>query len=158
MGTENFYELLKEGKNYEKVIKDQFKKQFDIDLKEVADTKESQELYGDLMTEIDVGIEVKFDRRMKSTGNIYIELWENKKYEGFKRANIQLNNMVDIWIQGDERYFYYLRKSDIVDWIKANWEKLKDSKWFVKTATSKGVIIPEKVVKEELEGRRYDIV
>lgn len=92
------------------------------------------------------GIEIKNDKRMKDTGNLYIETEErHQKDKPFVKSSIMREDNTFLWCIGDYERAYLISKEQLqVLCIKADKYKLKK----VETDTSKGVLIPVKYLKK----------
>lgn len=135
---------------YEKLIHEQFKVLFDLDLKLIENDNEKQSQYGTMITATDVGIKIKYDSQVENTGKLYLEVKENGQ-----DTILVKKTKCSVWVQGNEKYFWYINRSDIITWLNNNWKKLKKSKDYVKTKDSEGTLIDiEKY--EKLGARKYE--
>ena len=134
---------------YEKLIHEQFKVLFDLDLKLIENDNEKQSQYGTMITATDVGIKIKYDSQVENTGKLYLQVKENGQ-----DTILVKKTKCEVWVQGNENYFLYINRDKIVDWLNGNWKKLKKSKDYVKTKDSEGILIDiEKY--EKLGARKY---
>lgn len=134
---------------YEKLIHEQFKVLFDLDLKLIENDNEKQSQYGTMITATDVGIKIKYDSQVENTGKLYLQVKENGQ-----DTILVKKTKCEVWVQGNENYFWYINRGDIVKWLNNNWKKLKKSKDYAKTKDSEGILIDiEKY--EKLGARKY---
>ena len=134
---------------YEKLIHEQFKVLFDLDLKLIENDKKKQSQYGTMITAVDVGIKIKYDSQVENIGKLYLEVKENGQ-----DTILVKKTKCSVWVQGNENYFWYINRSDIVNWLNNNWKNLKKSKDYIKTKDSEGILIDiEKY--EKLGARKY---
>ena len=134
---------------YEKLIHEQFKVLFDLDLKLIENDNEKQSQYGTMITATDVGIKIKYDSQVENTGKLYLQVKENGQ-----DTILVKKTKCEVWVQGNENYFWYINRGDIVNWLNNNWKNLKKSKGYVKTKNSEGILIDiEKY--EKLGARKY---
>ena len=134
---------------YEKLIHEQFKVLFDLDLKLIENVNEKQSQYGTMITATDVGIKIKYDSQVENTGKLYLQVKENGQ-----DTILVKKTKCEVWVQGNENYFWYINRGDIVNWLNNNWKKLKKSKDYVRTKDSEGILIDiEKY--EKLGARKY---
>lgn len=84
------------------------------------------------------GIEVKNDKRMHETGNVYIEIAEksNASNEEYVPSGIYRKDNTWLWAIGDERTIYLMSKKQL-QWA---YEHKKHRE--VRTETSIGMLIP----------------
>ena len=134
---------------YEKLIHEQFKVLFDLDLKLIDNDNEKQSQYGTMVTATDVGIKIKYDSQVENTGKLYLEVKENGQ-----DTILVKKTKCEVWVQGNENYFWYINRGDIVKWLNNNWKKLKKSKDYVKTKDSEGILIDIDKY-EKLGARKY---
>ena len=86
------------------------------------------------------GIEIKNDKKMASTGNLYIELEErHSKDKPFVKSGILRDDNTILWIIGDYNTAYIFVKAQLKHLCEGS-EKNGFKK--VETETSKGVLIP----------------
>ena len=134
---------------YEKLIHEQFKVLFDLDLKLIENDNEKQSQYGTMITATDVGIKIKYDSQVENTGKLYLQVKENGQ-----DTILVKKTKCEVWVQGNENYFWYINRGDIVNWLNNNWKKLKKSKDYVKTKDSEGILIDIDKY-EKLGARKY---
>lgn len=103
------------------------------------------------------GIEIKYDKKMADTGNIYLEVAERHDPEGqFVPSGILRNDNSLFYVIGDRHRTYMFIKK----YLKAIYKRFKR----VQTETSIGYLMPVRYVEEnELltlmkwkDGRRYE--
>ena len=86
------------------------------------------------------GVEIKYDKKMATTGNLYIELYErHNNTQNFVASGINRDDNTIFWCIGDYETAYIFVKSQLkylCDNFKQNSFKI------VETETSKGVLIP----------------
>lgn len=155
-------ELDKKSQEFEKLIGEQLEKQLGMKL-EHCDSKEAQDEIGDYETSAGTGVEVKFDNQMEKYHNLYFEVYERTKYmdgtfSEWRKGALAKKNKTTWWVQGNFRYFYVIDKYDIVQWCKEHWKELVDKGYYKKTATSKGIVISEYVVRHEIKAERYEVL
>lgn len=107
------------------------------------------------------GVEIKQDKKMKETGNIYIELYE-KHYQKEKwvASGILRNDNTIFYVIGDYDHIYMFAKKQLKGVIAKNKDKFKK----VETETSIGILIPEEYIKkndalvliEWVNGKKYE--
>ena len=134
---------------YEKLIHEQFKVLFDLDLKLIENDNEKQSQYGTMITATDVGIKIKYDSQVENTGKLYLQVKENGQ-----DTILVKKTKCEVWVQGNENYFWYINRDKIVDWLNGNWKKLKKSKDYAKTKDSEGILIDIDKY-EKLGARKY---
>lgn len=86
------------------------------------------------------GVEIKYDKKMATTGNLYIETHERHNIEKeFVPSGINRQDNTILWCVGDTRFAYILVKEQL-RYLCHNYKKFgfKDKI----TPTSKGIIIP----------------
>lgn len=89
-------------------------------------------------------IEIKNDKRMKETGNIYVELYESH-YEGkFVPSGINRDDNTLIWCIGDFDVAYLIVKKQL-KFLCDHFQRFGFKK--VQTETSIGVLIPTKFLE-----------
>ena len=89
------------------------------------------------------GIEIKNDRRMAETGNIYIETHEKKaNADTWIESGILRKDNTKYWFIGDNEKAWLFHKRQLIATIKKeNFKK-------VETATSLGILIPIKYIEQ----------
>ena len=85
------------------------------------------------------GIEIKNDKKMAETGNIYIELYELSRTGKFVPSGINRDDNSMIWCIGDKHKLYIIVKK-VLKFLCEKYERFNFKK--VETETSKGVLIP----------------
>lgn len=91
------------------------------------------------------GIEVKNDKRMTDTGNLYIETHERHHGEEFVPSGIDREDNTLFWCIGDFDVAYIILKKQL-KFLCDNHERFGFRK--VETETSKGILIPTKWLDE----------
>lgn len=91
------------------------------------------------------GIEIKNDKRMSDTGNIYVELAEKGQKGIFVQSGINRQDNTIFWCIGDFKTVYILVKKQL-KYLCDNYQKFGFKT--VKTETSHGVLIPTKFLDE----------
>ena len=81
-------------------------------------------------------IEIKNDRLMESTGNLYIEFAEKDKNGNFQPSGVFRKDNTLIWWVGDYKKAFLISKRMLNKFYKTR--KFKE----IETATSKGFLIP----------------
>lgn len=88
------------------------------------------------------GVEIKYDKKMATTGNLYIETYERHDVnKEFVASGINRQDNTIFWCIGDYNVAYFLVKKQL-KCLCDNYKKLgfKDTT----TETSKGILIPTK--------------
>lgn len=85
------------------------------------------------------GIEIKNDKRMKETGNIYVELAESHYEQNFVPSGINRDDNTLIWCIGDFDVAYLIVKKQL-KFLCDNFQRYGFKK--VQTDTSIGILIP----------------
>ena len=85
------------------------------------------------------GVEIKNDKKMAETGNIYIELEEKACTGNFVASGINRQDNSIIWAIGDYNKLYIFVKK-VLKYLCDHYEKYKFKK--IETETSKGILIP----------------
>lgn len=136
-----YKEKLKEGLWYENYIVEKIKKSllsYGWEVRHITDKDENFEK-GDIELTASDGermyIEVKYDKRMKDTGNLYIEYEELASDGNWYKSSLYRETKVEWWLQGNTEYYYLVK----VDELK---RALKGCRK-VSTKTSRGVVISE---------------
>jgi len=111
-------------------------------------SKKYQVKYG----ENKAGIEIKFDGRMKETGNVYFEISEKSDPHNleFIASGIFRNDNTWLYVIGDYEVAYVCGESHLRLIYERETGKKKTSAEIKETPTSKGMILPQKYVEERL--------
>lgn len=98
-------------------------------------SRDYQIKYGECMN----GIEIKFDRQLKDTGNIYIEVESRSAYYTDKwcPSGVFANDNAYLYVIGNYEVAYLFSKKQLQALYENKAEKLK----FVETETSKGFLL-----------------
>lgn len=92
------------------------------------------------------GVEIKNDKKMSETGNLYIELAEKKPWgDGFVPSGIEREDNTLFWCIGDFKVAYVIVKKQL-KFLCDNFERFGFKK--VQTGTSVGILIPTKFLDE----------
>lgn len=91
------------------------------------------------------GIEIKNDRKMADTGNLYIELEELACNGKFVPSGINREDNALMWCIGDYKSAYILVKKQL-KYLCEHYERFGFKK--VETETSRGILIPVKFLEE----------
>jgi hypothetical protein len=118
-------------------------------------SKKYQVLYG----ENRAGVEIKFDDRMKETGNIYFELSEKSKAgnKEYITSGIFRNDNTWLYAIGNYEIIYLCGKKH----LRQIYEREKGNRKFarfVETPTSRGMLLPQKYVEEKVAVKMIKIV
>ena len=102
------------------------------------------------------GVEIKFDDRMKDTGNVYIEVAEksDKRNEAFAASGIYRNDNTWLYAIGDYSVIYLCGKTHLRQLYERERGKAKTFVKFTDTPTSQGMLLPQKYVEEKLALKR----
>jgi len=102
------------------------------------------------------GFEIKFDDRMKDTGNVYIEVAEktDAQNDGYVASGIYRNDNSWMYVIGDYSVIYICAKNH----LRLVYEREKDRGCsslarFVETPTSKGMLLPQTYVEGQLASK-----
>lgn len=140
--TENYIECLEKGLKYQDFVTDLLIEDIGIALS-TYNSKNYQYKKG----ENKQGFEIKFDDRLKETGNIYIEIAEKSNPNNFNyiQSGIYRNDNTWLYLIGDYSVVYIFAKNFL--------QKMCDSNKYkkVQTKTSKGFLIPK------IEAEKYCI-
>ena len=128
---------LAEGQKFEKYIKKVFFERFAIYLDFLG--KDNQTKIGETLQ----GIEVKFDNRLKETGNIYIEVAEKSHPDNpeYVKSGIYRDDNTWLYVIGDYETIYIFSKKHL--------KLLKDKCQSVITPTSMGFLIPRELAEQK---------
>ena len=85
------------------------------------------------------GVEIKNDKKMAETGNIYIELEEKACTGNFVTSGINRHDNTLIWAIGDYKKLYIFVKKHL-KFLCDNYQRFNFKR--VETETSKGILIP----------------
>ena len=91
------------------------------------------------------GIEIKNDKKMAETGNLYIELEEKAKNGKFVPSGINRNDNSMIWCIGDYNKLYIIVKK-VLKFLCEKYERFNFKK--VEKETSIGILIPVKFLEQ----------
>ena len=140
---EYYKEMLKEGLAYQ-----QFVEKF-INSQLVPLNKQAQNDIGENL----FGMEVKYDRKYKETGNLYIETHEktNENNEWFVKSGILKEDNSWLWAQGDYEELYIFLKEDL---LQAHYSDVYRK---VTKTTSQGFLIPKRKA-QQLVKRYFNMV
>jgi len=130
--TEYYKEQLKSGLHFQDFV---IEKLYEMGIPLISySSKEYQIIHG----ENKAGVEIKFDKKFRTTGNFYIEVYEksNANNQNFVKSGILRNDNTWLWAQGDFETIYIFSKKQLI--ILYNSSKFKK----VETLTSKGFLIP----------------
>lgn len=132
MITEYYAQRLAEGKKYELFIKEQLKEKLNIDINILNDMYQNS---GETIE----GYEIKFDDRMKETGNIYIEYAEKRssKNANYIESGILKNDNTIFFVIGNYSEFFIIDKEVLVKLYKEKDRNIR----FVQIDTSRGFLI-----------------
>lgn len=133
-------ELIEEGYEYQDFISVKLLK-LGMNLNQFVSRKYQYEI-GESVS----GIEVKYDKKMNQTGNIYIELEEKHYGSNFVPSGVNRQDNTWIYLIGDKTVAYMFLKHQL-KFLCDNYEKYKFKK--VETETSKGILIPLKFLEEK---------
>ena len=138
--TEYYKDMLEAGMQYQDFVSDQLRKGEPCIFIGAYSSRKYQFEHGESAS----GIEIKFDDKMKSTGNLYIEVAEksNPDIEEYTNSGIMRDDKTWLYLIGDyERAFLFSKnqlKNIYLD--KPNYKKRGIRE--VKTATSIGILYP----------------
>lgn len=127
-------ELLEEAAQYQDFISLQLMQKLGWCLNQFASYK-YQTQFGESLSRI----EIKNDKQMASTGNIYIELAEKASNGLFVSSGIKRQDNTLLWLIGDYKTAYVFVKKQL-SYLCDNYEKYGFKK--VQTDTSIGIVIP----------------
>lgn len=139
-----FLNDLKQGEDYEKFVRDKLKEVLDIELEKNSE-KTDTDLVGD------VRVEVKFDRQMRGTHNVFIEYLCNKKPSGILR-----DEELDFLVYGDYEGFWVFDAKVLRNEVEENIEtdKYRQVNWG-DGFRSRGMLIPHSVC-DNIANKYYD--
>jgi DNA-binding protein H-NS len=136
--TENYKYQLEEGKEFEKYVKKQLqeKKQLHLD---IIEDEVNQYTIGETIQ----GYEIKYDKKYKDTGNLYIEIKEktNPNNAKFVLSGIFRQDNTHTWIIGNYDEVYMFKKDTLIE-IYNKQEYVR----YVKTLTSHGVLLNKALI------------
>jgi len=137
--TEYYKQQLADGKAFEQYVKQQLAEKRQLHL----DILHGQDLYD--IGETRQGYEIKYDKRYKDTGNLYIETKEksNPANPNYVASGIFRQDNTHTWIIGDYKQVYMFDKKTLV-------EVYEQDQYFryVSTATSHGFLLNQKLIDE----------
>ena len=136
MITPEYLECLEAGLSYQDFVIDRL---YEVGIPLIS---YSSKKYQTLIGENKAGIEIKFDRKFRETGNFYIETAEksNARNIDYVPSGIFRSDNTWLYIIGDYQTIYVFSKEQL--------KKCKDKYRQVETPTSRGFLIP---VDEALE-------
>ena len=104
-----YIERLQKAHEFEVFVENKFK-EFGIDIG-LYKTKEGQ-----YAGETEIGLEIKYDQRLKETGNIYIEYQEKRDEDDddFFPSGILKQDNTKWWLIGDKQEHYFIHKDDLL--------------------------------------------
>lgn len=139
-----FLNDLKVGEDYEKFVLDKLKEVLDIELEKNSE-KTDTDLVGD------VRVEVKFDRQMRGTRNVFIEYLCNKKPSGILR-----DEDLDYLVYGDYEGFWVFDAKVLRNEVEENicTSKYKQVNWG-DGFRSRWMLIPHSVC-DKISNKYYD--
>lgn len=119
---------IEEGAMYEEHIEALFKqKGIDIGL-----YKDRMQYEG----ESQIGLEIKYDKLFRQTGNLYIEYAEKQpSAKDWVDSGIHKKDNSKYWLIGDTKLYFIFRKGDLLKLDKKNFKRAV-------TNTSKGILLP----------------
>jgi hypothetical protein len=138
-----YREQLEKGQQYQDFVSE---KLYDIGLPVMS---YSSKKYQYEVGENKNGFEIKFDDKIKNTGNIYIEVSEKSdaKNKEYISSGIYRNDNTWLYIIGDYKKIYIFSKKQL---RKIYENSKKETFRKVITPTSKGFLIPAKYAEETL--------
>lgn len=138
--TENYRQQLADGQAFEQFIKEQLLHKRAINL-EIIDTYEEQYTIG----ETKQGYEIKYDKKYKDTGNLYIETKEksNPANPYYVPSGIFRQDNTHTWIIGDYKQVYLFNKQTLIELYES-----KNYLRYVSTATSHGFLLNQVRIDE----------
>lgn len=145
--TDAYEEKFQASLQYQDFVSDQLRKKYGIILG-IYSSYEYQIQFGESAS----GIEVKYDRRMAETGNIYIETHEKTRPENpeFVKSGIYREDGTWAWLIGDyEKAFLFAKNQLIHLHQQTQFYEMRHIKE-VENPTSKGILLPAKVAIERL--------
>lgn len=133
--TENYAKMLEKGLQYQDFVSELLFKDLGIPLVAYQSRKYQMSTGENIQ-----GFEIKFDDMMSKTSNIYIEISEKSSPDklNYIDSGIYRNDNSWLYIIGNYNLLYIFSKNILVLLHKSNRYKM------VKTATSKGFLIPKK--------------
>jgi len=137
--TKYYANKYKEGVKYQNFIKEAMKKALGIEL-EFFIGKKNQ-----LKGETKQGIEVKYQKPLKETRNLYIELEEksNPRNPHYVKSGIFREDNTTQWITGDYDHVYLINKSDLIELCKTGRYSIIENDM----KTSRGFLLPMHVAE-----------
>ena len=98
------------------------------------------------------GFEIKFDDRMRETGNVYFETAEKTDAgnKDFMASGIFRNDNTWLYVIGDYDTVYICGKAHLRHVYEREREKEESFARFTGTETSQGMLLPQKYVEEQL--------
>lgn len=103
----------------------------------------SSEKFQKMKGESKSGIEIKYDRNFRETGNLYIETAEKSKAENkeYIASGIYRNDNTWLWVIGDYNTLYFLSKLQLQA-LEKQYNGTKEMFKHVMTETSEGFLLP----------------
>jgi hypothetical protein len=128
--TKEYFECLEAGLSYQDFVMERL---YDAGIPLIS---YSSKKYQTLIGENKAGIEIKFDRKFRDTGNFYIEIAEksNPKNKEYVPSGIFRNDNTWLYIIGDYETIFIFSKEQL--------KKCKDNYRQVEIPTSRGFLIP----------------
>jgi hypothetical protein len=98
------------------------------------------------------GIEIKYDDRMKQTGNVYFEIAEKRRAENkdYVASGIFRDDNTWLYAIGDHETLFLCGKTHLRQVYERECDKSPSFARFVQTPTSRGMLLPKKYVEEKL--------
>lgn len=154
----NYIENLKEASKFEGFVAYLFKSVFDVTINFFKDERQ-------LTAENDFNLEIKYDKKMRKTRNIYFEVAEKQKdarqftKSGILKgadANYKTNKENKYFLIGDEYEFFTFDTQTLIDlYLKSKKKNIQGIRHF-ENATSKGMIVSiDYIVKNKINRKRY---
>ena len=148
MMTNEYKEKLDKGLQYQDFVYEQL---YNIGISTVV---YSSKIYQFKIGENKAGIEIKFDDRMKDTGNIYFEVAEksNANNKDFVPSGIFRSDNTWLYVIGDYSIIYVFPKK-LLQHIYNRQHYIKAGGRLVEIKTSKGFVLPVVYAEREVSAK-----
>lgn len=152
--TEYYKEKLESGLEYQDFIADQLRKSTPCIILGAYSSRKYQNERGESAS----GIEIKYDMRLKETGNLYIEVAEKSSpnIPEYSPSGIMRNDDTWLYLVGDYEQAFLFSKEQ----LKRVWNDKKSHAWrgiqTKQTSTSIGFIYPVSSAMKGLCLRRFE--
>jgi hypothetical protein len=144
--NEYYAKKLQQGLEYQDYV---FEKLYDVGIATIA---YSSKKYQNTKGENKAGFEIKFDDRLKSTGNLYIEIAEKSHpaNKDFVPSGIYRNDNTWLYMIGNYDTIFIFDKKRLRKICDGKYYKKIGGRFIDSVPTSRGFTLPAKYAEEEL--------